>query len=241
MNVFQICQMARNYVDDPSKVFMTDALLSQFANVAYGEFRQKAPQEMFEQMYQPAALSNAATLDLSGILFGTQAVPVPTQGEAQRITRITSVDPVTLGMWNVLIPVNSYESLMPTMQSTITAFMAGGIRYWLDGRILRFSSRLSLTLQIHFMPDQGVNWLAGNTSTANQYVDNIGQFHDIIALLIARQYYVKQGQANPVAMQQLAVRLSEMQQFFAASRTGRSSRQVQDVGGDWGGSSGGSW
>ena len=50
MNAAQIASLAYQYIDDPDRVFVDPSLMATFLTVAYGEFRDKAPQEMFEKL-----------------------------------------------------------------------------------------------------------------------------------------------------------------------------------------------
>lgn len=221
MNTQQIASYTRNILDDPNVVFMPNSLLATFLDLAYYEFRQKVPQEVYEQYYQPAALSAQTTVDLQNILFG----PVPTN-LAQRLTRVIVIDPSSGNLLNILKPASSFESLAPVISSGAGALVGYGARWWLDGRILRFSIPITGTVQIWYLPDPQIDWLAG--ISAPTYVDDISQFHDIIALLASQHYYIKDGSSNPKLDQRLGMRLNEMQEFFAQTRSGQGSRYVQD-------------
>ena len=66
------------------------------------------------------------------------------------------------------------------------------------------------------------------SSTTPVFVDNLTQFHDIIALLAAEQYYIQQAQPNTSLEMQLRRRMDKMMEFFAQSRTGKASRYVNE-------------
>ena len=136
-------------------------------DLAYNEFRQRTPQEIWEVSYTPTALTGQNTVDLSAALFGA----TPTTGKrCQRITRVLLVDPVSGNLQCIMEPASSFESLSPVQSSAAGAFVAYGARWWLDGHILRFSAPLSGTIQIWYMPDSSVVWSTAMTRMSSSAV-----------------------------------------------------------------------
>lgn len=228
MNALQVAQYMRRLVDDPGIVGFPASLQATMLELAYEEFRQYAPQEVWEVSYTPATLTGAFQLDLNNILFGA----APTQTRAMRLTRVQRIDPTTGQLLNVMLPATSFETLGQI--GGVTAGISnifGNAKWWLDGRVLRFNLALTGTIQIWYLPVQTVNWLAAIQPGANVFLDDLPQWHDIIALLAAQQYYIKEGQANPKCDQQLARRLAKMEQFYSETRSGQGSRYVQEK--DW--------
>lgn len=225
MNAREIADLTRAYLDDPDEVFLSQTRLALFLQLAYNEFRQRTPQEIWEVSYTPAALTGQNTVDLSAALFGA----TPTTGKrCQRITRVLLVDPVSGNLQCIMEPASSFESLSPVQTSAAGAFVAYGARWWLDGHILRFSAPLSGTIQIWYMPDQTISWPAAVAPSANVYVDDQVQFHDIIALLATQHYAAADGALQASLKVKLADRLQDMQAFFAQSRSGQGSRYVRE-------------
>lgn len=225
MNARQIADLTRAYLDDPDEVFLSQSRLALFLDLAYNEFRQRTPQEIWEVMYAPAALTGQATIDLSAAMFGA----TPTTGKrCQRITRVLLVDAVTGLLQCILEPASSFESLSPVQSSASGAFVAYGARWWLDGHILRFSAPMAGNIQIWYMPDSTVNWSAGIAPGANVYIDDLVQFHDIIALLAAGHYSAADGAIQASVKIKKDERLNDMQAFYAQSRSGQGSRYVRE-------------
>lgn len=229
MYVHEIAEYARVIADDPDQVMLSQARLASMLKIAYKQFRQYVPAEVYEITYQPATLAGVTTLDLNNVLFGSS----PTQRRAQRIVRVQVLDATTGQVQYVMEPVSSYEALGPIALYASSPFVPAGAKWWLDGRTIRFSTAISGTIQIVYLPDENVNWTSGVVSGSNVYVDDLDQFHDIIALLaIARSYASADGTLQQAIMNTLNERRIEMQAFFAQSRSGQGSRYVSDE--EWG-------
>lgn len=232
MNAGQIAQYMRRLVDDPGMVRLPNSLLATMLEVAYEEFRNLAPWEVWERYYAPPLLVGQYNVDLDGILFYTDAGVAPTEGAvASRLTRVVLVDPNTGGILGTFQPATSWETLgqIPNASAAMLSNYAWtGQRYWLDGKILRFSVPVSGQIQIWYLPTETIDWNAAIAPGANKFVDNLTQFHDIIALLAAEQYYIQQAQPNQMLELQLRRRTDKMMEFFAQARSGKASRYVNE-------------
>lgn len=231
MYVNQVGNFMRMLVDDPNQVFLSQARLAIFLEQAYLQFHSQVTQEapeVFEILYTPPAPSGVYELDLDGILFG----PTPTQRRCQRITRIVAIDPSSGQLIGILQPAASFETLNPNTASSMQLRIYPNLRWWLDGRKVRFSGAITQTIQIWYVPDPNVDWVVGLTNN-NTYIDDLTQFHDIIALKAAQFYYAADGAPNPKLDSMLGMRLSELDQYFANTRSGRGSRYVLDETGEF--------
>ena len=217
----------RVLIDDPGTVAFPYATQAIFVEQAYEQFRRLLPEESIEVSYQSATLTGTFALSLDNVLFGS----APTQTRAMRLTRVMKVDPVTGAMLMTLVPAASFEQLgqLSSIGPVPSQNVYGGGRYWLDGRTLRFNLAMTGTVQIWYIPVQSLNWTAAIVPNANQFIDDHSAWHDIIALMAAQQYYIKEGKPNEVLDRQMMQRVQEMQRFFAESRTGKASRYVGDV------------
>ena len=231
MYVNQVGNLVRQLVDDPNQVFLSQARLASFLELAYLQFNsqvtQQAP-EVYEVVYTPPTPSGVYDLDLDGVLFGSN----PTQRRCQRITRIIAIDPGSGQLIGILQPAASFETLNPNTSSSMQLRIYPNLRWWLDGRKVRFSGAITQTIQIWYIPDPNIDWALGLT-TSNTYIDDLTQFHDIIALKAAQFYYVADGASNAKLDSMLAIRSAELDQYFANTRSGRGSRYVLDETGEF--------
>lgn len=231
MNAAAIAQYMRRLIDDPGVVRLPYSLQATMLEIAYEEFRNLAPWEVWERHYDPPLMTGQYNIDLDGILFYTDAGVPPVEALASRLTRVVLVDYVTGGILGTFQPATSWETLgqIPNASAAMLSNYAWtGQRYWLDGKILRFSVPVSGQVQIWYLPTETVNWQAAIAPGANVFVDNLTQFHDIIALLAAEQYYIQQAQPNQMLELQLRRRTDKMMEFFAQARSGKASRYVNE-------------
>lgn len=222
----EVATYARHILDDPNTVFLSNSLLATILQRAYVEYRRLLPKEAKELRYQPAALVGVTQIDLSGVLFGSPA----TNARCQDMTRVQFVDPATGAFLSLLIPVSSFESLGQSAGTNWTGMLAGlPMRWWLDGRILRFSNPVTATIQIFYIPDDASRFTTGTiTAAGGVYIDDFDQFHDLIALFAAKHYAMKDGAMSPPIMAQMQELRAQMIDYFANTRSGRGSRYVQD-------------
>lgn len=220
----EIASYTRVIVDDPNQVFLPNSRLASLLRIAYYEFLQKIPMWAREVSYQPAAQSGAYQLALDGVLFGSAA----TQTRAQRFMRVQTVDATSGRLLSVFTPAPSFETLGQISGTSIGPSQTYSTRWFLDGTTLRFSDPVSGTIQIFYLPDQTINWTTAIVVGANIFVDNFDQFHDVIALLAAKQYYMADGKGNPEVRQNLLDRLADMQEFYSIGQSGDGARYVRD-------------
>jgi hypothetical protein len=225
MYVHEIADYARVIADDPDQVMLSQARLATMLKIAYKQFRAKVPSEVYEIKYGPTVVAGVVNIDLNNVIFGT----TPTAARAQRITRVQLVDATTGVVTMVFTPVSSMESLGQSSSNTAAVFRNVATKWWLDGRVLRFSVPVSGSLEVWYLPDESVNWTAGVVTGSNVFVDDLDQFHDVIALLaIGRSYAMADGALQQAVQATLGARLAEMADFFAQSRSGQGSRYVSE-------------
>jgi len=196
----------------------TDANADQWLRLAYGEFRSivtKTAPEFYEISYTPPTLTGVFELDLNGVLFGTTV----TQKRCQKMTRILAISPTApTGYARILEPCASFEELR---------IQWGANQKWfLDGHTLKFNFASALDIQIWYYADPDVSFLDG---AAPAFIDDLGTYHDLIALLASRYYRLKTGISNPMAEELIAVRSRELKAFIRGTRSGRGGSTVRET------------
>lgn len=226
MYVNELGDFVRMLVDDPNQVFLSPSRLAVFLQQGYLQYHSQVTQEapeVFEVMYTPPTPSSVYELNLDGILFGA----TPSKRRCQKMTRIVAFDAGSGLPIGILQPAASYETLSPNTSGSMQLRIYPNLRWWLDGRVLRFSAALNLSIQIWYIPDPNINWALG-LATPGVYIDDLTQFHDLIALKAARFYYVADSGSNPEIARMTAQREADMNSYFAETRSGRGSRYVLD-------------
>lgn len=217
MYVQDVANYFRSMTDEPDKTFITDAQLVVMLQVAYNEFRTMVTAQdssPYEETYNVAA-TGLTYLDLNGSLLG----PTATLPVLQRIVRVCQIiSAANPTITRVLRPAASLE----TMRNG-TAISESS--YFLQNRVLRFSRILDQAIQIQYLPVPTVDW-AGGLNGGNKYIDDLSEWHDIIALIAMSQYQVKDFQQNPAAIMLLNQRKKDFHRYISESRNGDAARYV---------------
>ena len=226
--VDQVATYFRRLVDDQDQTFFPQAELAQALQLGYQQFRNliySHQPDVLQVTYQ-VTVPGSFTLDLNNILFGA----TPTQPRCMRIVRIQVLNSDG-SIRHIIKPVGSVEQQR--------ALGWGAIPAWtLQGRVLRFNYSCSDTIQIVYLPQDQINWAAGVVPGSNAYIDDLTEWHDLIALFAVQQYAIKDFQMNPGIQVQLDRRLKDFHSFLASTRDGDAARFVQfedSVTDGWGG------
>lgn len=220
MTVAEVRLLFRTLTDEADLTFVTEAKLTVLLQTAYAEFRRLVctyDTAFFEVSYNVVA-PNAKSLSLDGTLLG----PTATQPRAVKLARILALDAPGGNPVRLLRAADSYEALLAGQTF-------GNISWWLQTRTLQFSSVVSTPLQIQYVPTSTVDWLSGT------YIDDLVDYHDIIALLAISNYKIMDFSPNPMHAEQLAKRLQDLKAYLSAGRSGDAARYVSEEGqeGGW--------
>ncbi len=227
----EIATYCRHILDDPNTVFLPNSLLVTFLQRGYNEYRRMLPREAREIRYAPTALTNVQALNLDGTLFGNPA----TQARCQEITRVQAIDPSTQRVIQLYQPVSGFSALgQATGWANSTAFTGSAPTWWLDRRTLRFGAPITATIEIIYIPDDAGVFTVGNiASGSGAYLDDFDQWHEIIAILAAQHYAMKDGALSAPIQTRLADLRMQIQQHYAETRSGEGSRYVRDDYSGW--------
>ena len=223
MTVTEVVTLFRQYIDEPDQTFVTDAMVASMLGAAYNEFRWFVS-EMDNNVYTYEVTitnTNSSTYDLlNGAVkvFGTDA-----NLTHPRLMKVVALHSVT----NTLI--NTPLESVTGPQSLARIF--GG--YYLDGTTLKFSELRSGDLLLRYSPQYVAAGAAAATAgyvdwSAGTFIDNLSMFHDLIALLAAKQYFIMDGAVNEMAMAQMQMRQEELKRYLT-SRGLDGSQYVQRV------------
>lgn len=213
MIVSEVTAMFRQYIDEPDQTFVTDAMVATMLAQAYREFQWTVSQ-VDENIYTTnvnITLAAVAVYDLE-----SAANPVRVFGTDANLTNPRMLKLVSLATTNSdgtrntpLRPITGQESLSSTSNS-----------FLVDGTVLRFAGPLDLTLNLTYFPEYVsagaaaatagyVDWTAGA-----DFIDNLSMFHDVIALLAAKQYAILDTAFNEPLMMQLEQRTRDLIQYM---------------------------
>jgi len=213
VNTNEVAVLFRAYTDESDATFLSDADVATFLNIAYKQFRQLVQRQdnfYFATRVQ-ITLSNKRVYDLSST--GPEAVtvlgPAPSAEKMTRLLRVGTDDStgnLTSGVY--LRPCRS------TVEVTNSIFS-----YMLEGSKLYFSGDSNQKYNLEYVPEAPSVFTTANIqSGAGAVIDNLSDYHDLIALLAYRQYAIKDFQQNPVVEIQLAERRAELTEYLQEGR-----------------------
>lgn len=212
----------KQIIDEPDSTFVDDAMLQSFLEIAHNEYVQIVSDidPNFFMTSKNYILSNVKELDLATvaapIMGATVAAP---EQRVYQILRIVLLD----GSGNptsILSQVYSYESLVTP------GFINPG-RFMLQGTLLKFSGTVNSTIRIEYVPVPSVDWTQ-TTAGDNQWIDELVMYHDLIALLAAKQYFQMDNAENTATLRQIANRTSSINDYVERGRLRNANRFVQE-------------
>lgn len=220
MNTAEVAELFNQYVDDADQTFMDDATRANFLNIAYREMAYKIAEAdsniyVKSEIYQNI---NSDTLSLS-------ATPIPVgnkiMGAAPDTTRLYRLMRVSRCETNgdVRYYLQSSNSLVE-MRNDVN-------RYMLRGTDLLFSEQQDNVLLEYVgfstSPFNTVNIVTG----AGVFIDEVAEyFGDLLALLAAKHYQIKDFAANPVLMAQLETRQRELESYLMTGKNWNATNNV---------------
>jgi len=218
MMVEDVAALFRRYMDEPDQTFVDDAQMVTWLTLAYDDFRavvvDMAPY-IYAQEYV-VTLTDARTLDLSGVLLGAAAPAATRLYQLVDIYRVNSATDTD----------NVIRRLVPSLN--MKAAYDGRADYVLKGPLVNFSDEYSGTLRVDYVPDQNVDWATGITPGSNEYIDDLNRFHDIIALTAYLQYAIVDAAENQQLLALFSRRQRQLKEYLE-NRAGGIVEMVVDL------------
>lgn len=215
-----IAELFTQYVDDSDQTFMDDATKVNFLNIAYRELAYQiceADSNIYAQQ-QVYININDDELDLA-------AVPIPVGN------KIMGPNPDTVRLYRLMRVSRSETNgdVRYYLQScnSIVEVRNDVNRYMLKGTKLLFSEQQDniLVEYVGFLtsPFDALNIVAGG----GVFLDDVcSYFGDLIALLAAKHYQIKDFAQNPILMGQLSTRQNDLESYLMTGKNWNSSNQV---------------
>tara|TARA_R100000808_G_scaffold25058_1_gene61055 strand:- start:408 stop:1076 length:669 start_codon:yes stop_codon:yes gene_type:complete len=217
VNVGELTTLFRDYIDESDVTFVTDANVQQYLKIGYDRFR-KLVNSVDEMRYAKEydATFSGRTFNLDGVLMGSTA---PAGSRLQSILSVTSVNSDGL-------PLYEYVAVSRPKELAYYGSMRSGARvarYYLRDRLMRFDSEVSGTVRITYIPYQNISW-----SSSSDYIDDLEQFHDLIALFAYSNYAVRDGEINEPLRMLLEERKVEFREYLMEGMNREQSLSVHD-------------
>jgi hypothetical protein len=228
MLVSEVQSLFRQYIDEPDQSFVTDAMVATMLQAAYQEF-QWAVMQVDDGIYTTLVEITFTTQSAYDLADPANAVRVFGADANLTHPRLMKLDALYRTSDSVVL-----TPLEPVATPQALSQMTGA--YMLDGTILRFSERRSGTLTMRYFPQYVqagaaaatsgyIDWSVGGAGT---FIDNLSMFHDVIALLAAKQYFILDNAVNDMLMAQLSMRMDALNAYLT-SRAYDGSQYVSQV------------
>lgn len=138
-------------------------------------------------------------------IFGLVGKPTGTPNATAIIKMYTPPNATGLGYALLWTPTQSIQQLIQARtiwNSAITPYFA---TYYFQRPVLKFACQITIPINIIYQSDDLIKTINGV-----DYVDDLQQFGDLIALLACQPYMVRDGDWNSTTMQLLSQRKSEL-------------------------------
>lgn len=222
MLVEEVAALFRSYTDESDTTYMTSANVALYLKLGYAELRGKWAR------VDPSVYETIVNLPLAGVTeydFALAANPVRLLGNpgggltGPRLQRIVELIAVTQQSW--IVGPTSFTGVQ-----SLALLSPGTWRYYFTGTKLLFSENINNTLKLRYLGEPNVDWTK-QTVGDNERIDDNEDYHDIIALLAAQIYAIRDGAFNAQLQARLAQRLSELQEHAYYGRDLSASTSVQ--------------
>lgn len=221
MNVTQVKDLFLAYIDESDETFLSAADRRRLLEQAYEEFRNIVLE--FTDWYYitqvDVAAPSANNYDLAGNANPVRLMGNPAAGlTGPRLRRLVNIGKLDAIGGNVIDLLNGSMRLDAVAPLTSLGYQSWWNRSDIDfimlGTVLQFNRVMSEPMRLYYVGAQAVTW-SNDGAAATEYIDDLEQFHDVIALLAVRHYEVMDGQFNKRARALLEERLNVMRHFLS--------------------------
>lgn len=187
MYVEEVRSLFDQYIDEPDLTFLTVAQRRNALARGYDSFRQVVidGDHWAYNKTQDYTLGSVAELDLTTSAPPLLGASAAAGNKLVRLRRVAVLDDLN-NIWQFVEAVRTLDPVLP--RAYIDQWQDQPTRYALVGNKLLFSRNLQATCRLYYLPSSTVNWnqdLPGD----NEFIDDYDQFHKLIAMYAARDYY----------------------------------------------------
>lgn len=230
MYLDEVVSYFRLIADEPDKTFLPDSAIIPLLKVAYSKYHR-----MITDTYDKAYLTfwditnPAQTTDLTTAPNNLMLPNSPTYANNnRRLVRLNDVSSITISGADVTY-LYSYDSAQDPTELSMT----GKIVYSLQDKKLIFSNNWNTsaaqTIRLSYVFYPNIDFTKINTGD-QETIDEFDELHDLIALLMYKQYAIKDVALNVAAEQQLAIRQQDLKDYFSQ---GQAFQSVHYVGNEY--------
>ena len=245
MNTYQVATLYREICDEPDDTFLTDAKVAGALQRAYDQFRSKVhdkvpylysttiditvPAPVGANPFRVYDLTQAAANPTAA---GSPSIAGPEPNNAgttiPRLVKLLSVEAIT-----ALSGAPSFRLVSARGQDS---FWNGRSQYIMRGQELWFRVNIGFA-RLHFVAEQSIglsptsffpSWSAAVLPASPEYIDDLNEWHDLIALMAYDEYAIMDGAPNPLVLALRKRRIEELDAYLQ-QRAYDGVRYVQNV------------
>lgn len=229
MTTIEVADIFRNYCDESDATFLDDAQVANYLNIGYNQFRKIVTEQDNNFYYRSVVITpSTSSYDLAA---STNPVRImgefPTDLPMYRLLRVS----YSSGIFNTN---NNQPIYLKPGRSTVDV-LAGINMYVLLGSQILFSNNVDGNILIEYIPKALINtglapappapvgtiltdpiFTVASITTTPRFIDDLSEYHDIIALLAYRQYAIKDFASNPVLETHRTERMEDLKDYLAS-------------------------
>tara|TARA_R100001510_G_scaffold56721_1_gene62878 strand:- start:17 stop:706 length:690 start_codon:yes stop_codon:yes gene_type:complete len=215
------------YIDEPDLTFLTVAQRRNALARGYDSFRQVVidGDHWAYNKTQDYAIASTAEIDLSTAapaLLGATATPA---NKMLRLRRIAILDDQN-NIWQFVENVRTLDPVLP--RAFLDQWQDAPTQCALVNTKLLFSRNLQATVRLYYLPGATVDWTK-DTAGDNEFVDDYDQFHKLIAMYAARDYYAtRDAEIHQKLQMQIAVEEDRLRGFLGVGRDTEANSKVAE-------------
>ena len=228
MFVDQVRALFDQYVDEPDLTFLSVTQRRDALSRGYDSFRQQvvACTPWAYSRQQDYTLNDVDQLDLSAATPPIMGSSAAAGVRVQRLRRIALLN-TNSNVWQFLEASPTLDGVLPRdyfdRWEDIPTYYA-----WL-GTVIELSRKLNGTLRLYYLPEADASIWQSDTVGSNQFIDDYGQFHKLIAMYAARDYYTVRDGARAMALaDQIRIEEDRMLGFLGVGRDQEANSMVAE-------------
>jgi hypothetical protein len=217
MNVGEVYDLFRSLVDEPDETFLSVDNTQTYLHAGHLEYRSFITDinpEIFSSRIWIVPTSRE--FELAGTVFSSAAAAAPAADQAERLIRLGLVDSQAN---------DSLSYYLTPCQTPVGLENAEGDYCLVGTKLIFIGSMSGSTIRIEYVRVPAIvktGWL----STSNVFIDNLPNYHPLIALYAARYYAIRDGASNPALLAQLDIKERELRAFLATGRLTDSAQYI---------------
>ena len=216
--VDQVADLFRKYIDeDDDSGFISSADVATYLSLGYNQFREKVSR-YDREFYSTNQVVNVASSNQIDLVAEGLAGPAAGADRISRLLSISSPHPVTGEPMDFLVPVGG-----PGNQA-----MHGALGYYLKQRQIILTATHSGNLRIDYVPVSAVDW-SRLDSGDNEWIDELVEYHDMIALMAYAQYAIRDGRESNEINKQIIFRTNDLAEYLGSGRDMNANKQMISV------------